>query len=1361
MATAPTGETSTEVRTFLIADVRGYTRFTLDHGDEAAARLTSRFADLVEEVSAAHGGEVLELRGDEAMVVFRSPRGALRAAVDLQYRFKEEQERDPSLPFPVGIGLDAGEAIPVKGGFRGSALNLAARLCSLAGPGEVLASEGVTHLARKTEGIRYLDHGEVQLKGFAEPVRAVRVVPEGAELDGLPDVKTQPDFAVKVLGGFSLTQHGTELPTGSWQPRARTLFTLIATAPRLRRSRDELIDVLWPDAMPDAGASNLRYTVHLLRRAFGNVEPSPLLTQGGWIELNPAYRWDVDLQRFEALASRSDDPQAMEDAISLYGGEPLPEHRFEDWAAPIRERVERTWREVCVRAAKLEEEGGALEAAAHRYEALLDADPLDEKALQRLLPLLGKLGRQADALRLYARFEATLRRELDVEPALETTGLVQRLRVERGRAAGPVTAVAVPEAEKLADVRPSYPLHRTGRFAGRGAVLARVTSFLPQQAGGAAAIRLLMVGAEAGMGKTRLLAEVAEVAYGRRVLVLAGGSYEEEGGLPWGPMHDALLDYMRAQPDTFLRDRLHDLLPTLAQIVPELRTRFRDIGETPAGDAEAQRLRLFSTVAQTLERISSDRSLLLILDDLHWADDVTLQAVHFLLRQPGLDRVLLLGGYRPEEVMPDTPLGRLVAAAGRGESAMAIPLDALGGDDVAVLLEDRMEGACGERVVRTLRERSSGNPFFAIQMAGLLRQEGALRREAGRWEMDTNARVDLPPAVRETVGRRLRHITPEARAVLTAGSILGREFDYAPLEATADADEQALFDALDEIQEVGIVRESGEGYVFAHPLLWEVVYARIPEHRRRRAHERAGKALDGIYGGQAEAHAGELAWHFVESGNRERALTYSLLAGERAERGVAHAEAEQSFRQAVSLARSLGESAQLARALEHLGEVLRATRKLQDAIDVLDEAAQIQEALGDLDAEARIMAQWALAWYFVSPPDFAPYVARLRNTIRRVEARDGDVPSPALTQLYAALPRLFERRSDEQLAAAERAVAVGRATGNRSVEAAGLLRQGSSLVELGRYEEALSALDESIRLAGIEGDLFTLAAANHFAAGAAIRLGDGLRSAVYSRAALDAAARRGGLDQMQGILASFADRHFWLGDWDEVLRASDRLVALSQSLRGEVAMAVPFLGTARVLIHRGAWDDAEVALADAEARLPRGGRASFASDVGDLAKLRAEAAVLRDRPEEALEHLRPFAEEEMEEEWREAMARAFVAVASNAPDAELRARHAIERAEAERHLPGLAETNLVHGLALANEGETVKALSALEEAMRLAGILPFPYAEARARFAIGSILSESDRDTALSHLEAARGIFQRLGARPYLEGTEALLARLS
>jgi class 3 adenylate cyclase len=176
------------VRTFLIADIRGYTSFSHEHGDAAASHVARRFAEIVQEAIAAKEGELLELRGDEALCVFSSARDALRAAVELQMQLRRQVHGEPNLPLGVGIGLDAGEAVPMGDGYRGRALNVAARLCSLAHAGEILATETVASLAGHQEGMAFAPRRPARVKGLAESLRYVEVVPAVA----LPPVPAPP-----------------------------------------------------------------------------------------------------------------------------------------------------------------------------------------------------------------------------------------------------------------------------------------------------------------------------------------------------------------------------------------------------------------------------------------------------------------------------------------------------------------------------------------------------------------------------------------------------------------------------------------------------------------------------------------------------------------------------------------------------------------------------------------------------------------------------------------------------------------------------------------------------------------------------------------------------------------------------------------------------------------------------------------------------------------------------------------------------------------------------------------------------------------------------------------------------------------
>ncbi|HEX8919249.1 MAG TPA: AAA family ATPase [Chloroflexota bacterium] len=262
---------TTEVRTFLIADVRGYTRFTIEHGDEAAAKLTRHFAVVANDVIQEKSGRVVEVRGDEVLAVFESARQGLRAAVALQMRIA--QEKNVPAPFAVGIGLDAGEAIGVDGGFRGAALNLAARLCSQAAEGEILVSGAVAHLARKVEGLEYRDRGMLELKGFDEPVRVFAV-----QAAARPGSLTDDELSAAQVGRKKsdvIEQPLQDLPTGGYLG-ALPLTPLVAREAEVGRmlSVVDLVDqgsgrLLLLAGEPGAGKTRLAQEITLQVRDRG------------------------------------------------------------------------------------------------------------------------------------------------------------------------------------------------------------------------------------------------------------------------------------------------------------------------------------------------------------------------------------------------------------------------------------------------------------------------------------------------------------------------------------------------------------------------------------------------------------------------------------------------------------------------------------------------------------------------------------------------------------------------------------------------------------------------------------------------------------------------------------------------------------------------------------------------------------------------------------------------------------------------------------------------------------------------------------------------------------------------------------
>jgi len=700
-----------------------------------------------------------------------------------------------------------------------------------------------------------------------------------------------------------------EVDSSRWPSRAAALLRLLAVAPSHRRRREAIVDIFWPEAYPEAGSSNLRSTLQLLRQCLGGGDPPPVLSTQGWISLNPDLEWVVDVDQFEQtteVLSREMTLEDLEQAAKLYRGEPLPDDRYEDWAVPLRENLRRRWREICLSAASFHRSRGALESAVDWLRRQLESDPLDEQTLRLLLETLAEQGHRTDALRAFQRFKEQLSQDLELEPDAETLALVERLKGAPQFA--PEVGLA-PEDPLTAAHAPLAPgLSHQGIYIGREQELDQLKDWLTATDGP----KLVLLEAEAGMGKTRTLAELAGRAAGlaEAPIVLFGACYEPEGRLPYGPIRDVLLEYVNAQPDALLQSQLSGIAAELGRIVPEVRQRLSlpgvmDSTQT-AGDTEAHRLRLFWAVAEAFSRIASQRPLLILLDDLQWADDSTIQLLHFLQRQlesqGSRTRAAIVAAYRFEEVRPDSPLA-ILSGVGRHERDY-IGILRLGPlRDPRELVEAGLGGRASDELVRIIQELSSGNPLFVQQMTALLLEEGRVQEGTTGWSLCPGGTVEVPRAVRETITRRFRDLTPPTRELLTLAAVLGNELIYSALESMWEDGERELLSSIDSALEAGILDETARGYRFRHPLFQRALYDTASEARRHVLHRRAGTGLESVLGASASEHAAALAMHFVEAGAdwTDRAIKYLCLAGDAARDAFAWTEALSFYQRALAL----------------------------------------------------------------------------------------------------------------------------------------------------------------------------------------------------------------------------------------------------------------------------------------------------------------------------------------------------------------------------------------------------------------------------------------------------------------------------
>lgn len=431
----------------------------------------------------------------------------------------------------------------------------------------------------------------------------------------------------------------------------------------------------------------------------------------------------------------------------------------------------------------------------------------------------------------------------------------------------------------------------TGSFVGREPELATLERSLERALGGRG--HLVLVAGEVGVGKSVLADEFARRARAAGARVLWGRSWEAGGAPPYWPWVQAFRAYFEdAQPE-LLRADLGSGAADVAQLLPELREWLPDLPPAVGGETEGARFRLFDSTATFLRRAARRRPVVLILDDLHAADEPSLLLLQFLAPLLDETRILVLGTYRETELEADHPLRPALAEFARAPGTLTLSLGGLTREDVPQLIERISGSHRSEAVTDAIYGETEGNPLFVVEVVRLLVAEGTLD-DVGEGRV---RRVSLPAGVREVIDRRLRRLSEDSAEILTLASALGREFTLDALVALGERPMDALLDLLDEAlgaRLIGEVPGTLGRFRFSHALFREALYEQVATVRKIRLHRRAGEALEEIYAGNPEPHLAELAHHFflaAPGGEVERALEYARRAAEQAAGLTAYEEA--------------------------------------------------------------------------------------------------------------------------------------------------------------------------------------------------------------------------------------------------------------------------------------------------------------------------------------------------------------------------------------------------------------------------------------------------------------------------------------
>ncbi len=638
-----------------------------------------------------------------------------------------------------------------------------------------------------------------------------------------------------------------------------------------------------------------------------------------------------------------------------------------------------------------------------------------------------------------------------------------------------------------------------GVFVGREDLLHQLRSAFNDARSGRG--RLVLLVGEPGSGKTSTADQLATYARLREAQAVAGHCYEGEGAPAFWPWVQILRSCLADRHPEELASLLGSSAPDISQLVSEVRERLPSVPPPPDLEPHQARFRLFDSITTVLKNASRARPLVLILDDLHWADRSSLLLLEFLARELRDSRLLVVGTYRDLQLDRRHPLSQTLAELSRQGLGERLTLSGLSEEDVARFLELTAARKPPAALVSDLYRQTDGNPFFVKEIVRLLVSEGRLER----WDESGSGSIPIPQTVHEVVDRRLDRLSDSCRRVLTIASAVGREFQLDVVEPLADLAGDQVLEALEEAVAARLVIESPRPagrYTFAHALIRQALYEQIGAGRRVRLHRRIAERLEALYRAAPEAHFAELAHHFFQAGaaaDLEWAIHYSVRAAERAtlqlayEEAVGHFEralqaidlapapdpahrcdlllalgeahtraghasqAADTFHQAAAIARSLASTPRLARAALGFGAGAIGARYGtldQRLVDLLEEALQ---ALGDADGvlRARLLAHLALAWYTSSE-------RRLDRSREAVEVarRTGD-PAALLAALYSRSISLEGfPKVDERLALAAEMVRVAEQAGAKEMALRGRFRYFRELLELGD----LAAFDQQLEV---------------------------------------------------------------------------------------------------------------------------------------------------------------------------------------------------------------------------------------------------------------------------------------------------------
>ncbi|HVD15685.1 MAG TPA: AAA family ATPase [Actinomycetota bacterium] len=905
--------------------------------------------------------------------------------------------------------------------------------------------------------------------------------------------------------------------------KAIALLAYLAVPPE-RHGRDVLAELLWPDHDQEHARGALRRTLSTLNKALGAGWLAADRTTVGFADTS---FW-LDVEQFERLLESCrghghppedvcpDCAEPLREATRLHRGDFLAgfalrdSPSFDDWQYLQAERLRRELADALARLVRIESDLARWDEAIEAARRWVAVDPLHEDAHRQLMRVSAWSGRRAAALRQYQACVRVLDEELGVAPLEETTATYQAILDNRlPPPAAPVApAGAVAEARPAAAPVPAAPVPLVGREAEWTAMLAAYDAV--EQDG-----HLVVIEGEAGIGKTRLAEDFAAHARARGAVVLAGQCYGEEAGVAYGPFVEALRG---ALPGA---GRLAELpahwLAQAALLLPELADLYPGLPAPQQAGEPAMRRQFFEGISQVLHAACSGQVPgVVILDDLHWADEATLDVLTYLVHRLRGRPLLLVVTWRSEQVPGGHRLRRLAAEALRAGHATDLDLGRLTEAEVAELVRavapDQADAAA------RLYQRTEGVPFFVLEHLAAMPGEG-----------------QLPGGVRDLLRARVSGVGEAARQLLATAAVIGRSFDLDTARSASGRSDDEVVAAFEELTARALVREvAGDAYDFGHGLMRELVYQETSLARRRLLHARVSEALAVRARGRRSQPppAATIAHHLELGGHPAEAAVQHRLAGDQARAVHANTDALGHYRAALVLGHpdAAGLQADIGDLETLLGNYETALAAYAAALDAGEPGnqAELEHKLGSLHLRR---GDWDAA------------ERHFALTLRALGSR-GDPARRADVTAGRSLAAHRQGHDDDALALAKEALRLAERAGDPAALATAHGMLGMLGTHRGDHPTARDHLERSLALAETLADPSARIAALNNLALAHRATGETDQAIRYTEAALELCARQGDRHRQAALHNNLADLLHLAGDRDEAMTHLKQAVAI-------------------------------------------------------------------------------------------------------------------------------------------------------------------------------------------------------------------------